>query len=258
MMRTIALAMLAALWLVGPARGDANLEIDQVVDGAYLRDSAKWTDIIDLTIEAESYGRKLKGDGRVDEEKKSIRTYFLKDTLFKEEIHELYLDGVRQDSLEILKLLKDDADRRKKGRMRNASINPLRPFYPSQRPDYEFILHGVETKQNYTCYHVTANCLIDDDQLLEGEYWFETDSLNLVRAEFNPAKLPTTIRQLDMEMDYAPTPAGYWLQTRFHLRGGGKALLFISFNFEVLEIYSRHAVKRGLPDSFFMEATDEK
>lgn len=234
-----------------------QMEIDKIVAGAYLRDSTARAGIADLTMAAESFARRLSGDNAVKEEKKFLKTYYFKDTLFRVDFLEYSLDGVRQDSTGLAAEIKDAADRRKKGRMRDATIRPLEPFYPDHRADYEFALIGTEEKQGRPCYRIAAECLRDDESLLNGQYWFETTDLNLVYTEFHPAKLPSPLKQLDMQMWYAPVADGVWLQERFHLLGRGQVMLFIKFRFEVEERYFNHAVNTGLADDFFKETRDE-
>ena len=257
MNRFVVLAVVLAAMTAPPARSQ-TMETETIVDGVYLRDSTQRAQIKDLSMAVESYVRKLAGDGAVKEEKRFLKTDYFKDTLFRVDFHEFYLDGVRQDSAALTKQARADADRRRKGRSRDANINPTEVFYPRNRSNYEFTLKGTETREGRLCYHIGADCLVAKDSLLEGEYWFETEGMNLVYTEFHPAKLSGPLKQLDMQMWYAPGPEGYWLPMKFHLFGGGRAMLVIKFNFEVAERYFDHRVNTGLTDSFFKETTDEK
>ncbi|MDD4051836.1 MAG: hypothetical protein PHR28_08065 [candidate division Zixibacteria bacterium] len=257
MNRFIVVAAVLAALTAPPARSQ-TIETEIIVDGVYLRDSTQRAQIKDMTMSVESYSRKLTGDGAIKEEKEFLKTDYMKDTLFRANFHEFYLDSVRQDSAALAGQARDDADRRREGRFRDANINPTEVFYPSHRSNYEFTLKGTETKEGRACYHIVADCLVDKDSLLEGEYWYETEGMNLVYAEFRPARLRGALKQLDMQMWYAPGPDGYWLPMKFHLLGRGRAMLVIKFNFEVAERYFDHKVNTGLTESFFKETTDEK
>lgn len=251
----ILISLTALLLCPGTARSETEPDIEKIVDGAYLRDSLNRAIMDDITFSAESYSRKLKGNGEVKEEKKYFKTYYFKDTLFRAEFLEYSKNGEKQSEKDLQKQIED---LEKKGHLRDVTINPLRPFYPDARSDYRFNLLGVESKADYSCYHVTVECLIEDKELYEGDYWLETTNLNLVTAQFHPSKLPGPIKQLDMEMSYAPLDDGYWLPRRFHLFGRGRVMLFIKFNFEVEESYSDHLVNSGLTKDFFQEKSDEK
>jgi hypothetical protein len=257
MSRFIVVAAALAVMANLPARGQ-TIETETIVDGVYLRDSTQRAQIKDLTMAVESFSRKLTGDGAVKEEKRFLKTDYMMDTLFRADFHEFYLNGVRQDSAATVKQARDDADRRRQGRSRDANINPAEGFYPHRRSNYEFTLKDVETKEGRSCYHIIADCLMEKDSLLEGDYWFETDGLNLVYAEFHPAKLPGPLKQLDLQMGYAPGPDGYWLPAKLHLRGRGRVMLVIKFAFEVEERYFDHRINTGLTDNFFKETGDEK
>lgn len=258
MMRyVLACFALLCLVVVAGAQEEGHLEIDQVIAGGVQRDSINRAEVKDMTMEAVSYSRSLTGDGEVKEEKKFIKNYFFKDSLFKVEFLEYYKDSVLQDDKELQKEIKEAAERRAKGRNRDASINPMEPFYPENRQHYRFSMPGVEVKRGCVVYHVVAECMIEDENLYEGDFWFEVKWLNLIYAEFHPAKMPSKIKQLDMIKSFAPVEHGYWLPTGFSLRGRGKVLMFIKFNFEVEERYSKHEINVGLTDEFFAEDDDE-
>lgn len=254
------LPVLVMVLMIGPglARGQADLDIEEVIAGAVVRDSIRRAEVRDMVLSAESYARTLGGDGSVKEEKKFIKTYYFKDSLFKEEFLEYYLDGERQDDRALQEQVREAEERRRKGRNRDASVNPMDPFYPENRQYYKFSMPGVEKQRGCICYHVVAECLIEDENLLQGDYWFEVNWLNLAYAEFRPARMPSKIKRLDMNMSFAPIEEGYWLPMGFHLLGKGKVLVFIKFNFEVEERYSYHRLNVGLTDDFFREVADEK
>jgi hypothetical protein len=257
MIRQAVLLLAMLLILPGYVWCQEDLEIEQVIAGAYARDSIKRAEVGDMTMYAESYARKLSGDGEVKEEKKFFKNYYFKDTLFKAEFLEYYLEGQLQDEKKLQEQVKEAAERRKKGRNRDASINPMEAFYPENRHHYVYSMPGIEKQHGCVCYHITAECMSDEEELLEGDFWFEAEGLNLVHGEFRPAKMPSKIKQMDMTMSFAAAEDGYWLPAGFYMRGRGKVLIFIKFNFEVEEKYSQHKINVGLTDDFFAEDGDE-
>jgi len=254
-MRMLWLVM-AALVCAGAGWSQESLEIEQIIEGAYRRDSTTRAEIGAMTMEAESFVRNLKGSGDVKEEKRFTKTYYFKDTLFKAEFHEYYRDGELQDEKELQKEIEEAEERCRKGRNRDASVNPMEPFYPENRQHYVFTLAGRVLQHGNVCYRVIAECLKEDENLFEGEYFFEVNWLNLVHVRFHPARMPSKIKMLDMIKNFAPVEHGYWLPVGFKLRGKGQVLLFIKFNFEVEERYSGHKINVGLPDEFFAEDED--
>lgn len=255
-MRNSLLILIPMLLIIGGVSAQ-DATVDEIVQGVYARDSAKRAAVSDLTMTAESYSRKLSGDGEVKEEKKFLKTYYFKPPQFKVEFHEYVLDGETQDKEKLREQIKEAKERREKGRTRDAAIEPLTMFHPDARGNYDFELIGVEDKEGVNCYHITADCRLEEDTLFEGDFWFTTDGFNPVHAEFHPAKMPSKIKQLDMKRTYKEAVDGWWLPEYFYLRGRGKVLIFIKFNFEVEEYYADYEINSGLDDSFFKEIEDE-
>lgn len=243
--------------VLGLAMTASAVDVGDVVEGAYRRDRLVRAEIVDLTMEAVSLSRKLTGDGSVKEEKKFLKTYYFKDSLFATSFHEYYLDGVKQDEKKLIEQVREDEQRRSKGRGRDASIDPLAPFSPKNRQNYRFTLLDDESRQGADCYHVNAECLVEDENLLEGDFWFDREGFNLVYAEVHPAELTSPLKQLDMVQSRKRHESGYWLPDRFYLRGRGKVMLVIKFAFEVEEKYSNHRLNGGLSDELFKEKGDE-
>jgi len=243
---------------VAAASAQQTIGINDVVRGVYERDSTFRAEVTDLTMSSVSFVRKLNGDGGVKEEKKFIKKYYFKDGLFKTEFLEYYKDGELQNEKELAKAVKEAKERRAKGRNRDASVNPLEVFSPATRDDYIYNLVGIETMNGYPCYHVTAACGMEDENMLEGDFWIDTTGFNPVLARFHPSKLPGPIKQMDFEMAYEPVVDGWWLPVSLKMRGRGKVMVFIKFNFSLEETYTDHTINSGLSDAFFQETDDEK
>ena len=199
----------------------------------------------------ESYSRKLTADGEVKEEKRFLKTDYIKDTLFRVHFQQFFLDGVRQDDAALLKEARAHADRRRQGRSRDANINPADVFYPSKRSNYEFTFKGVETREGRACYHLIADCLVKDDSLIEGEYWFETEGLNLVYVGVpsgQTSRPAQTARHADV---VRPRPTRYVVAGQVPLFGRGKVMLLIKFNFEVDETVFRPSGQHRIDGKLF-------
>lgn len=248
---------LLAIFLLPAATDAQDLTLEDIISGIYIRDSSMHADIMDMTISVEAYARKLSGDGEIKEEGKFIKTYYFKDTLFAVDFLEYYKDGEKQSDKELAKQKKEAAKKMKKNKSRDAQANPVDPFYPKFRDKYNFDFVGTESKNGYECYHIFAECLEDSEELIEGDFWFDVDEFNLVVTEFHPAKLPGPIKQLDMIQTRQPTETGYWMPDYFHIRGRGKVMIFIKFNFEAEEFYSDYKFNTGLTNEIFRENNDE-
>ncbi len=231
-----------------------DLDINQIVDKIYARDSITKTNLDDLTIMAETFSRKLSKEGEVKEEKRFVKKYLFKDTLFAAQFLEFYIDDEIQDEKAIKK---EKKEMRKKGRFRNAARNALLPFYPKSRENYNYEFLGIEVMNGFRCYHVLADCDKKDKNLIEGDYWFETDGFNLVYCEFRPAKNPWPIKEIEMKQSRILTETGYWFPDHFIIKGYGKVLFLKKFYFEGEEFYFDYQINTGLTDDLFREADNE-
>ena len=247
------LVILLPLLIVAAAASTHGATIDEIVTMAYTADSTKHAQISDLTMMVESYTRKLDGDDKVKEEKRFLKKYYYRDSRFHEQLLEYYLENERQDQKALEDQIKDNNERRKKGRMRDASIDPMKLFYPDRRGDYDFALIGDETREGYDCWHITADCNVEDENMMEGDFWIEKQGGNVAYCDFHPAKMPSKIKNLDMQRQFIPTESGFWLPTYFHLKGNGKVMIFIKFNFEVEEYYQDYDINTGFDDAIFEE-----
>ena len=99
------------------------------------------------------------------------------------------------------------------------------------------------------------------DSLIEGEFFFDAESLHLVRADFSPSKLVKKLmfrlKRLDMTLVQGPTPEGYWLPREFRIDGKGKAGLLFGVSFGGRERYTNPVVNSGLDETIFEETSDE-
>ncbi len=254
-MRFSILICLSMLLAVG-AMGQETPPVQGIISGAWKTDSIQRSEINTLTMTAESFVRRLSGDGDVKEEKQFLKNYTFHDTALAVEFVEFYLDGVPQSEDKLRAEAEDAAKRRKEGKSRDASIRPLTAFAPDIRTHYSYNLMGIEPIRGFTCYHITAAYDGKDEEIYEGDFWIETESLHLVKAELRPSELPGPLKQLDMSFTYAPQD-GWWLPQSFHLHGRGRAMLVISFHFEVEERYTDHRVNVPIDHSKFEEAGDE-
>jgi len=84
-----------------------DMEINRLIDEVYSRDSIYRADLNDLTIMAETFSRKLSKQGEVKEEKRFVKKYLFKDSLFIAQFLEFYIDDEIQDEKAIEKEKKE-------------------------------------------------------------------------------------------------------------------------------------------------------
>jgi len=242
--------IIIGLILAGIASGQM-LELNQIIDSVYIRDSLQKSRINDLVISAESYQRKLDSDGNIKEEKKFDKTIYSFDTLYFEEYLTYFKNGEKQSDSERDKEAEKIREKQNKGESRNASTSPLEIFYPDKRSGYSFSLVGIEAESECECYHVRAKSKVDKSDFFDGDFWFDHNTLRPVLVEFRPAKMPGPIKELEMSLAYDTVASGIYLPARFNLRGRGKALWVFGFHFGAEELYSGYRINTGAAQEFF-------
>ena len=94
-----------------------------------------------------------------------------------------------------------------------------------------------------------------DPELINGDFYFETETFHLARLDFSPAKLGGNMmfkmKRLEMTLICGPTEDGYWLPRRFDLTGKGKAILIVGVKFAGAEYYRNPRINTGLSDELF-------
>ncbi len=229
-----------------------------LIDQILLVDARQRDQLEDVVMEAEYLEGKMEDDEFKQESRyiKKIYIKFLEDTaLFHEEYIEYYKEGELKSEKERDKKAREKLEKNRKRKTRNVSYPMLKPFYPENREDYEIRYNDVEEVGNYTCYHFTVKSLVEDDEHINGDYFFETDGFHLVRVDFEPAKLVKKtmfkLNQLDMSIHYGPTADDFWLPRQFDIAGKGKAAFLFGVNFAGIEYYRNPEVNVGLEEKLF-------
>jgi hypothetical protein len=207
-------------------------------------------------------GEVKSGEGFIEKERfeKKIYLKYVPDTIW---YHEDYLAYYKDDELKNEDDLRKAAqERRKKKKSRKAfdiSYPMVKPFFAETRPLYTVTYRGTGEDPNgrYLCHIFSVQAKEKADTLLNGTWYFDSESFHLVRADFSPAKLVKRtmfkLNKLDMTLTQGPTPDGIWLPERFEISGKGKAALFIGVSFAGHEDYRNPIVNSPLPDSLFVE-----
>ncbi|MBN1211099.1 MAG: hypothetical protein JXA92_00850, partial [candidate division Zixibacteria bacterium] len=181
-----------------------------------------------------------------------------------EDYQEYYKDGELQDD----KDRKKEEARRKKDKIKrktyDISYSMYTPFHTDQREFYDFEYLGLaeEKVNDYVCHHFIVKAREEKEGLINGDYFFEAGSFNLVRVDFSPARLVKKtmfkLKELDMTLLYGPTPEGYWLPREFSIDGRGKAAFFFGVNFSGREYYRKPIINSGIDDKIFEVEENEE
>ncbi|MEW5994381.1 MAG: hypothetical protein AB1744_08290 [Candidatus Zixiibacteriota bacterium] len=257
---TLTAAAASAFWQ------ETGIDPEVLIDQILAVEAQQRDQIRDMTLDAEYIEGKREKDGAMKEEKRFLKTVYLQflldTTLFREEYLEYYKEGELQSEEELTGQAKEQTEKRRKRKTRHIGYPMLEPFTPDHGNDYTMDYLGVaqERIDGYVCHHFRVTALERDSEHLNGDYYFEAETFHLVRVDFEPAKLSKNIMfrlsQLDMSIQYSPTPDGYWLPHRFELLGKGRAALFFGINFAAVERYSNPRINTGIQADIFEEKHD--
>ena len=189
---------------------------------------------------------------------KKITVMFLDDTaLYHEDYLEYYKDGELKSQKDLENEAKDRKEKKLKRKARDVSFPMLTPFEPDMREMYDIAYQGVtpDTIDGYLCHQFRIRAREESDDLINGDFYFETETFHLLRVDFSPAKLVKKtmfkLKELNMTVRYGPTEEGYWLPQQFDVQGKGKAALFIGVSFSGTEYYQNPQINTGVSRETF-------
>jgi len=260
------LALLAIGTACSAAQNGQGIDPQAIIEQILAVDSIQHANLHDLTMEAELLEGKMQDNGELEVNKRFIKEVYIKyldDTaLYHEEYKDYYEDGKEKSEDDLRKEAEERYKKKMERKGKDISYPILAPFYPEHRDEYDIRYEGVTDRmiEGYICHQFRVESKIEDDDHIDGDYYFEAESFHLVRCDFSPAKLVKKtmfkLSRLDMSLMYEPLNDDIWLPSRFSIVGKGKAALLFGVNFAGTEFYRNPKVNTGLPDSLF-EAPSE-
>jgi hypothetical protein len=249
--------------IVGPSSGqaqDGGIDPNVLIERILSVDAKQRETLKDATFESEYIEGEETDKGFKEKVRFTKKVYvrYLKDTAwYRDEYLEYFKEGQLQSKEDCASAAKEKMEKKKRRKSRDISFNMLEPFTSAKRGQYEITYQGVATDKinDRVCHHFVVRAKEKSDQLINGDYYVDSESFNLVKVDFTPAKLIKSVwfklSKLDMSIQYASTGDGYWLPSQFSLVGKGKATLFIGVNFGGTEYFRNAVVNSGLSDQLF-------
>ena len=266
-------------WLIGllttlvlisaPAAAQTNqgIDPDAIIDQILRVDSIQRAQLQDVVMEAELLEGKMQDNGQLEAKKRFVKDVYIKyfdDTAwYYADYREYYEDGKLKSDDELRSEAKDRRKKKEERKGKDISYPILSPFYAEHRADYDITYEGVTDRliEGYACHQFRVESKIEDDDHIDGDYYFEAESFHLVRCDFTPAKLIRKtmfkLDRLDMTLLYEPFNSDIWLPARFDIVGKGKAALLFGVNFAGTEFYRNPKINTDLADSLFQQAVEE-
>jgi hypothetical protein len=224
-------------------------------------DQAQRSQVKDLVLDAKYVEIDSSDNGETREKVrliKKISIKYLTDTAW---YHEEYLQFFDEGKLKNQDDLKKEADERKEKKRRRGALDisypMLRPFDAGHRALYTIEYKGLTSSQidGHVCHHFTITAKEPADSLINGDYYFESGALHLVRVDFSPSKLVRRtmfkMSEFNMSLSYKPNESNYWLPSKFHIQFKAKAMWMIGIKVNGTEDYTNPVVNSGISDAVF-------
>lgn len=260
----IALFTAAGCCLLAAAsvQADDGIDPEALIQRLLSVDQKQLQRIQDVVYDAE-YIEGEEEDGEFKEKVrfiKKIYVRYLPDTaLYFEEYLEYYKDGELKSEKDRDKEAAKRKEDKQKRKTKDVSFSMLGPFQPENRQYYDVEYVGVaeDMIEGYLCHHFQVISTEEVDDRINGDYYFDAESFNLVRVDFSPAKLVKKamfkLKEMNMSITYGPDGDGFWLPRQFDIEGKGKAMFFIGVKFSGTEYYRNPVINSGIDDQIFEE-----
>lgn len=255
------LTTLVLLLLVTPAFAQQADDQEALITKILAVDTQQRNQLKDLVLTAQHTKGEENSRGAYTEKArftKKISIKYLADTaLLHEEFINCWKDGKPQSDKECRKAAAEDQEKKSRRATPNIAYPILRPFYSSHRPLYAVEYRGIagERVNDFLCHHFAVTAKVPADTLINGDYYFDAESLHLVRVTFSPAKLVNRamfkMSEMEMALNYLPDVSGFWLPTDFGFRMKAKAMWVINVPTVATERYSDFVVNGGVDDKLF-------
>ncbi len=242
------------------AQVDDGIDPEALIERILVAEQQQLGEIHNLVFDAE-YVEGEEKDGEFKEKVRFVKKIYIKylaDTsLYHEDYLEYYKDGELQSDKDRDKEANDRKEKKAKRNARDISFSMLEPFHGDQREFYEVEYRGVvpEPVEGFVSHHFRVVSKEEIDTRINGDFYFDVESFQLVRVDFSPAKLVKKamfkLKEMSMAIVYAPTDEGYWLPRQFDIAGKGKAMFFIGVKFAGTEYYRNPIINSEVEDEIF-------
>jgi hypothetical protein len=246
---------------IAVSQTETALESSAIIQKLLDVEAKQRTEVQDVVFDAEYIESEGDGNGGFTEKvrlEKKIHMKYMPDTiLYHEEYLRFFKNGELKSEEECDEIASDRKSKKKSRGARDISYPMLEPFYPRNRGQYNIDYRGVNDTviPNYVCHHFKVTSKVEDETKIDGDYYFDANTFQLVRVNFVPAKLSGNLLfkldSLTMSMTFTPTTDGHWLPERFDISGKGKAAFFIDVDWSGTEYFKNPQINTGLTEEQF-------
>ncbi len=243
-----------------------DIDAEALVATILSVDARQRAEIADVVFDVERLEGERDKNGVFEEKERFVKKVYVRNmpdtTLLYEEYLEFYKDGELQDESEMRDKAKEHRERKKGGSGKSLPLRILRAFEPDNGDDYEITYLGIapETVEGHICHLFQVRALREDQALINGDFYLESETFHLARVDYSPAKLVNKLmfklKKLTISVRYAPDGDGHWLPRQAVIDGQGKAALLVGVKFTGMSYYRNPQINTGINDKVF-EDTDE-
>lgn len=234
---------------------DSKILIEQILDAEkQQREIVK-----NVTFDAE-YIEGEEKDGKFIEkirfDKKIYIKYETDTAYFVEEYISYYKDLEKQDDEKLISASNEKIEKKQSRKSKDISHSMLKPFYPNNQKLYSIEYFGVASDkvENYTCHSFKVRANEENTDLINGDYYFDAESFQLVLVDFSPAKLTKKMmfkmKKLKMTIIYKEYEDNLWFPKQFEISGKGKAMFLVGVQFAGTEYYRNPQINQDIDDKF--------
>ena len=225
-----------------------EITLDEIIDGVEAQQQRLVTEIENAIFSADAKYQERDKNGKL---KKDLvvkrRIYMGQSNKRHEECLSMVLNG---EELKGKKLRKEFRDWQKKTKSQSETKMPMTP---EGEGAYDYSLIGSGKWNDMNVWIVGFAPKKRKKGYIEGEGYIAKESLNIVRVEFSPAKLPRVIENMQMSLNYSELE-GYWFPVKFSMKMTISVGLFAEFfrmDVKVEDTYSNYKFNSQLDDSLF-------
>ncbi len=249
------LLFICATQISAQTNNEASTLIHQILEVEKLQKEK----VQNVTFDAE-YIEAEEKDGKFVEKIRFDKKIYIKydnDTAYIfEDYLAYYKESKQQSDDDLQSASKEKKEKKIKRRSKDISYSMLKPFYESNSELYEIEYLGVANDkiETYTCHHFKVRAKEENSDLVNGDYYFDAESFQLVQVDFSPAKLTKKMmfkmKKLNMTILYKEYDDNLWFPKQFEISGKGKAMFFIGVNFAGTEYYRNPLINQDIDSKF--------
>jgi hypothetical protein len=177
---------------------ESSTEINSILDKIHLQNQKQEKQqktLGDYKYKQFIHFIKMDSDDEIDEQSKREFNIYVKSDFLRK--RELISASNFEDGKWIDVTIEEKNDKKEK-HSENKSFSLSEMVSPENRSLYEFEIKGEEYIDTLRTIHLVVTSIEEDEDLFQGQLWFEIIDYNMVKAELTPSEMPTFVDHMKM------------------------------------------------------------